>query len=343
MRLIDRIEVVCPGNSTTGGPEAMHQLVDALRGLGHEARIVYFPFDRQFARPDAYAGYDAPQGAPTDRPSTLVILPENKIHFARDFTSAQIAVWWLSVDNYLGAKHESRASDVQRLFKAVVKRRHVPMRAMRGYRHFVQSHYAADFLARHGLRSEFLMDYLGDAHTNVGGRAGRRDIVVYNPNKGRRRIEMLRRDNPGIAFEPIANLSSDGVARLLGDAKIYADFGHHPGKDRMPREAAMAGCCVITGRRGSAAFSGDVPIPERYKLDDGAPGFTSAFGALAAEIFFDFDGHVSDFAEYRARIAGEKTRFLGQVADAFGAAADTGSQTRMLREAAMTERTGGAA
>jgi len=43
--------------------------------------------------------------------------------------------------------------------------------------------------------------------------------------------------------------------------KLYVDFGKHPGKDRMPREAAVHGCCIITGRRGAAGNPFDIPIP----------------------------------------------------------------------------------
>jgi len=33
--------------------------------------------------------------------------------------------------------------------------------------------------------------------------------------------------------------------------QVYIDFGHHPGQDRLPREAVQCGCVVITGKRGS--------------------------------------------------------------------------------------------
>ena len=30
--------------------------------------------------------------------------------------------------------------------------------------------------------------------------------------------------------------------------KLYIDFGGFPGKDRLPREAVMHDCCIITGK-----------------------------------------------------------------------------------------------
>jgi hypothetical protein len=38
--------------------------------------------------------------------------------------------------------------------------------------------------------------------------------------------------------------------------------------DRLPREAALAGCVVITNREGAAANDEDVPLPTRFKFHD---------------------------------------------------------------------------
>ena len=56
------------------------------------------------------------------------------------------------------------------------------------------------------------------------------------------------------------------VEDCLSQAKVYIDFGGHPGKDRIPREAALCGCCVVTGRRGAAGNDVEVPINQSYKL-----------------------------------------------------------------------------
>ncbi len=37
-------------------------------------------------------------------------------------------------------------------------------------------------------------------------------------------------------------------------AKLYIDFGYHPGKERMPREACLLDCCLIIGKDGSAKY-----------------------------------------------------------------------------------------
>ena len=66
-------------------------------------------------------------------------------------------------------------------------------------------------------------------------------------------------------FIPIQGMSSIEVANLLESAKIYIDFGNHPGKDRLPREAVLSGCCIITNSKGSAKNSVDICISKKYK------------------------------------------------------------------------------
>ena len=53
---------------------------------------------------------------------------------------------------------------------------------------------------------------------------------------------------------------------LLKRSKVYIDFGPHPGMDRLPREAALAGCVVLTNREGAANFEEDVPLPSEFKF-----------------------------------------------------------------------------
>ena len=143
-------------------------------------------------------------------------------------------------------------------------------------------------------------------------------MIIYNPEKGRRHTERLRAANPDLDFIPVRNMTPQQVKELLAGAKLYIDFGHHPGKDRLPREAAMAGCCIITGRRGAAGNHVDIPIPEDYKLDEGRRDFPQAFRALATSIFDNFARHSRSFDGYREGIRNEPAEFERQVRAIFG-------------------------
>lgn len=310
---IQRIAVLCPGGIVSGGPEVLHQLVDCLRSFGIEAAIAYYPFDAQHSKPDAYQHYDAPMCNFVDSTTTLFVIPESSTWLTKLISKAQVAIWWLSVDNYLCAKRESQFRDMWVRVKSLRNVR-VPLWRLKAHLHFVQSEYASRFLKSAGLRSEFLTDYLSASHfLGATDETIRGDVIAYNPLKGRERTTALIAALPDFQFVPIRGMSPAQVAALLHRAKIYIDFGHHPGKDRLPREAAMAGCCVITNRRGSARFFEDVPIPDKYKLIDESDRHIAPFRTLATSIFRDFDSHRMDFEEYRFKIRLERAAFVAQV------------------------------
>lgn len=308
-----KIIVLCPGEFASGGPELLHQLVRTLRDTGRDARICYYPLERKFECLPVYRHYDVPQGDLEDSEDVAVIVPEVATCFLRDIRKAARAVWWLSVDNYFGINREAAWKDFIKRALSLARGRRLPLFMMRNDCHLVQSDYAAAFLRRHGLPSLPLSDYLGPEHFRAGPACEREDMILFNPRKGRRRTARLMKAYPEFQFVPLTGMSADQIAALCSRAKIYIDFGHHPGKDRMPREAAVAGCCVITGRHGAAAFPGDVPIPDLYKLDDRRRLYISAFGPLVREVFQNYDRHKDAFAGYRRHIAAEQAAFRAQV------------------------------
>lgn len=317
--------LVCCSSSVTGGPELLHQLVDELRQNGIDAYIVYFPFDQVYKCPEPYRRYNAPQSQLIDESDVMVVMPEVATWIGRRLKKAQAAVWWLSVDNYLERLGESSFRDFYMHMKGFVRprnfsQRKLPITSMRQYIHFFQSEYARDFMARRGLGGVMMTDYLNDVYLDGADAldlAAKEDVVCFNPKKGVKRTNELRRAYPEIEFIPIQGLSSEGVYALLRRSKIYMDFGNHPGKDRLPREAAMAGCCVITGRRGSAQNEIDVPLPPHFKLYVGGHEYIEAFGSAVRKIFSDFPAYHHEMSGYRDKIKQEKTIFKQEVRNFF--------------------------
>lgn len=313
----ERILVCCP-QGITGGPELLHQLVDALRKLGHNAYIVYFPFECNYECPEVYKKYNSPQAKFSDVSNSFIVVPETATWILESLKHAAAAVWWLSVDNYLIRKHQFWFQDLYSRCISLLKHR-LPLFRLRKYNHFVQSIYAKNFLDNAGIRSVLLTDYLSSEHLSHRDiLKPRKDIVVFNPKKGQKQTQKLLDAYPNIEFVPIENMTPSQVADLLLNAKVYVDFGHHPGKDRPPREAAMAGCCVITGQRGSARYFEDVSIPDDYKLDDTTAAYVRDFQPLVESIFYDYPSHAWRFNDYRERILEEPKMFQQQVESIFG-------------------------
>ena len=172
---------------------------------------------------------------------------------------------------------------------------------MKNYYHFVQSEYAYRHLKDNNLDSLFLSDYLNPAHL-VNSETIKENIILYNPVKGIKITQKLINDNKDFKFVALENLTIREVQKLFQKAKLYIDFGNHPGKDRMPREAAMANCCVITGRKGSAGNENDIPIPNKYKFNDKLLLDNAAFRSLVGAIFDNHTHHLNDFVVYKDSI-----------------------------------------
>ena len=207
-----KVFVMAPANLVTGGPEALHQLVDAVRRCGGEAYISYYPRGVRAEIPQDYRCYDVVQADVEDAPGNLVVFPETQPLMGRTFVRAATAMWWLSVDHFL--RHPERPD-----WEEV--RRHV---------NFAQSHYAADLLARYGVKSVPLTDYLNDDF-RAAWWAWRRNAIAYNV-KSAPEIERLKSLSPELAaltWIELAGMSRAEVREALCKVKVYADFGSHPG------------------------------------------------------------------------------------------------------------------
>ncbi len=114
-----------------------------------------------------------------------------------------------------------------------------------------------------------LSDYIHDAQSYGSGPPAERmpNSVAYNPAKGKAYICGSPAMTPGISWHPLHGMTPDQVEALLRRVEVYIDLGHHPGKDRIPREAALAGCVVVVGARGSAAFPEDVPVQHEVRIE----------------------------------------------------------------------------
>lgn len=313
-----KVLVVCPGGAVTGGPEAMHYLVMILRRINIDAYIVYAPFSEKFRVPDFYREMNVPVGEYEDLSGNLIIFPEVNPMLALNVKNAKAAIWWLSVDNFFYLKHRSWIRNKIRYLKQIFRGER-PTRGLKSLNkiiHFSQSRYSEDFLKKGRLTSIPFYEPINQQFLLEGinpGVPGRVDEILFNPVKGKLVTDALIQKFPNIKFTPLKGFDRKGLTEKLGKAKLYIDFGHHPGRDRLPREAAMHGCCIVTGILGAAQNMIDVPINSEYKLDSSAPNFFSNFESLVNDIFSNFPKHYETFEAYRSAIIDEPKRFQSQV------------------------------
>lgn len=189
--------------------------------------------------------------------------------------------------------------------------------------HFVQSEYARQFVKLNGIAADkvhMVEDYLNQTFLTRAAQVDlskKENIVAYNPKKGFEVVKLFIADAPDIDWRPIENMTPAQVQELLASAKVYIDFGNHPGKDRIPREAAVSGCVVLVGKRGAAINDIDINIPAEFKFDMAGSTPRDVIDKIRA-VFEDFPVAHEKQADYRARIHDDKNRFVNEVVEAFG-------------------------
>jgi hypothetical protein len=322
MQPYKKILVVCPAGAVTGGPEALHQLTAHMNTLGLPAYMCYLPFSESATAPAAYALYKTQSAPYEDVLGNLIIFPEVYPMLALKVKQAQAALWWLSLDNFLERRHIWGLHDKVRYLKRVIQGRRPwgGANSLKQILHFSQTEHSSSYLRSCGIEPILLIDsinedFLTDRFLNQIDH--KQNTIMYNPTKGWKVTERLIKAYPKWHFEPVKELNREQLSEKLYKAKLYIDFGHHPGRDRLPREAAMHGCCLITGKLGSAGNTVDLLILLQYKLDGNANDFIEQFGHLAADIMGDFPRHFTAFKPYRKWLQDEPRIFKEQIAAYF--------------------------
>lgn len=316
-----RYVILCPRNTETGGPEALHQLGAALIAAGHEAAMHYLPARATNRCPPRYLHYGVPVVHQfEDRPDVVVVIPEVMTDWVWRLHHAQRLIWWLSVAFYRQRPKKWTKRAKLWLRERLPSRRPYTFQPLPRLKHVYHGEYVRRFLASHGIADALpLCEYLSPAflieEADVPA-ATRRSVCLYNPRKGLAFTQQVIAAcaGTGIEFVPLSGYNEDQLRALFGSSKLYIDFGEHPGRDRMPREAAACGCIVFTGQRGSAGNPVDVPLPPFYKLDEQQPETLGLLRTRLLQACEAYDEHRQAQSEYRQWIRRLPQAFAADVA-----------------------------
>ena len=332
-----KIFVYLPGRIPCGGAELAHQLVDYLRKHEKDAFMVYGDDQTEGkAHPvmECYSKYNIAASIQIeDSAENVLVLPETAYGLAKKYTNIQIACWWMSVDNFV--QHElhyhryqwsAQKTAYQNIRKWIhVVLLHLPIPAfdilyyLRKEQHRVihmyQSQYACEYIKAHNLgRSYPLSDYINMEllPTERIDKSKKEDIILYNPRKGLEFTKKIIQALPEYKFVALQGMNRTELNEVFDKAKIYIDFGSFPGKDRLPREAVMHECCIITGRNGASAYFEDVPIDDYFKFDSVDKNIP-AIAARIRDIMTNYLVYNKNFDSYRVIVRGEQKAFYKEI------------------------------
>ena len=309
--------ILCPAYAKTGGPELLHQLVFKLNQVGFNAFITYYEYD---IKNENYTPKDFKKYVTSfklveeiiDNKENLIVFPEIYLEKVNSYKNVRKVLWWMSVDNYLKnytVKKSIEYFGFLRTINNVFLGKFFQKNLIYKFDyHFCQSYYAISFLNKKRIQNIFyLSDYINEEFFD-NNHMNNENNVLYNPKKGYKFTKKIINCAPQFNWIPIQNLTTSQVKSLLSRSKVYIDFGNHPGKDRFPREACTCGCCIITGKKGSAKYFEDVSIPEEFKFENKKENIQFIIKKID-ECLNDYDNATKKFTDYRKKIEKEQIKF----------------------------------
>jgi hypothetical protein len=329
--------IYCPAASYTGGPTLAHQLCSCLIKNGIKAKMWYDcnPLKKIYIDPvhENYKHFNNPYvlWAPIDSENNVIVALESNVSILKHYKAAKRYIWWMSVDNFflnmgdLFDNIKNRMGLFHPSLEYCQKYEHLKRYSIfkeNDIIHLVQSEYARLFLLSRNISPSNIRnlgDYLEDEVLSISVEQyfqRSEKIVLYNPKKGFEFTSKIILSAPHFEWVPLVNMTKAQIKEKLLSSKIYIDFGNHPGKDRFPREAALCGCCIITGKRGAAENDVDIPIPSKYKFVDTKDSIPMIIKQIEV-ILNQHDLCNVDFNTYRSQIKGEKDLFEDQVRSIF--------------------------
>jgi hypothetical protein len=334
-----KVFIFAPSNAVTGGQECLHQLCDELNVSGKDAYIVYFP-DNLAQIPNDYLKYNIKVALEVeDSKENVLVLFESIFNRINDYKNIQKVFWWLSVDHFFSMSKQY-LSIWDYLFKMpkllpwlIIWRSGHLLKNKKNYFlnnisikkfaaekdivHCYQSMYANHFLLKNHFTEIYpLLDFINDEFCDKSTFSNKENIILYNPKKGLKITKTLIKNSPELKWVPLVNMTRTEVGNTLRKGKLYIDFGYHPGKDKIPREAAISGCCILTGLQGSAKYFEDIPIPLKYKKDEKDFNPKEIINEIH-NIMNNYDSVIKDFEAYHKIILESRLNFKNQVSKIF--------------------------
>jgi hypothetical protein len=317
-----KIYIISPPNKATGGPEALHQLGFILNQQGFDAKMLYTKWSFKPIHP-FYEKYNVPFVRKIkDNKDVIIVIPESMTNLIAKYPLAEKKIWWLSLDFYeiLMNHRERKKSVISNLFSSK-KYKEYRFESNPTVTHWYQSQRTKEFLETKKLDTK--ISYLCDYPTELFFEElpnlndfKKENIITYNPKKGLDTIESFKNELPQYNWIALEKMTRIEMRTVLRKAKLHVDFGYFPGRDKIPREALVSGCCLLTGRGGTAGFKEDLGIPEKYKLEleDQKP---EKIKEKVIQIMDRYNEVIKEFLPFREFVMGEKNRMIEDVKKLF--------------------------
>lgn len=325
---IKKILILIP-TWTTGGAEALCQLADELKQQNFQVNfLVVFDnltnIEKKYYNGNWYICAQHNNLIPTIyqnkyiteylnydfilNNSSLVIFPEIWVDLIPFFYPAKAALYWLSIHNF----YACHLNTISKLL--VAHNRPDFLNCI----HLSDSPWIKKELQKINVNSTLIEAPISKYYTeNISDSFEKKDTIVFNPKKGSELAHLYKNLNPNNNYFALENLTEQQVIEALDSAKIYIDFGHFPGKDRIPREALARGCIVFLHNQNCASDYDSFPIDDYFRFNQ----VDIQNGILQNKVekaLKEFEHTSKKQANARAQLYYEHAKFNLQIHNLFG-------------------------
>ena len=344
-----KIYIFAPANTYTGGPECLHQLAYHLKQIFRVKTLMfYLPNEVKKPTHEYFKHYKVKfTKIIQDKKENILIMPEHYLYLKEGLKYSKIRkiIWWLSLDNYFGFKFRYQNT---KLLRSIIK---IPFNLISIFnkltsfyfgilsyhdylkfiykfedlkkqseisqadKHLMQSYYSYDYLKKDLNNLEFLFDFQNKKIIQNSKYKSKKENIICYSHKSGEFLKFFIQSNDK-KFIELKNFSAKQIIEIFRKSKIYIDFGYHPGKDKMPREAALFNNCIITNTKGSAYNSYDIPINKKFKFKQ-RNSEIKKLDVLIEKIFKNYKEEIKLYGRYKKQILNEEKNFKKQLLKIF--------------------------
>ena len=343
------VYILAPAGVYTGGPECLHQLAYYISKIFKVRTLIYYlPNETKRPTHKNFKHYNISHtNIIEDQKDNVLIMPEHYmfLQFGLNYSNIQKIIWWLSVDNYFGFKFNYQFKKIIRSilkvpykiilffnkitnyyfgiftyhdylkliykFSELKKQKEIEQASL----HLVQSYYAYNFLKDELKNLQFLFDFQNEKLLKSSKYKNKKENLICYSHKSNEFIKLLK-EKSNETFIELKNFTSKQIIQIFKKTKIYVDFGYHPGKDKMPREAILFDNCIITNYKGSANNKFDIPINKNFKFLQ-KYNELDKINSVIDSIFRNYKKKIKLFMSYKKKVLNEEKIFKKQLLNIF--------------------------
>lgn len=332
-----KVYIISPLSFVSGGADALHQMAYYLNQLHIDASMAYYSYEKIDAGKvnipapfkeyiNSFLLYDDI----VDEKDVAIVIPEIYAYLSKEFKCADTYIWWLGIGGYASVNKKSilllslplriiRHWDrykINPIFIVKESLKYSFIFEKKNAHHLCASYYTFDFVSKKSKKEVqkciepiskfFINEY--DKIKDVIDDEKRQDLILYNPKRCEAYVQKLINYNPDLKFIPLQNLTQEQLIQKYLTAKLYIDFGPFPGAERIPKEAVLFGCNILTGQHGASNYHGDVPIPSKYKMNEEKTSIDE-ISAIIRWMLNQYKEIYCDFDEYRTTVKNLELNF----------------------------------